>query len=285
MKRVLTIQDISCIGKCSTTIALPIISAMGVETVILPSAILSAHTIFEGFTFKDLTAQFAPICHHWKQQGIHFDAIYTGYLGTIEQMALVRQIFEDFKDEDTLIFIDPVMADHGKLYPTFDESYAAENAKFCGAGDIIVPNITEACLMTQTPYQEEVDEAFVRELLQKLMTLGVKTAVLTGIGLEEGKNGIYGYDSARDEYFSYQNDNVGTSFHGTGDLFASVSVGGILRGLPYREAFALAADYTVDTIRATMANPERRWYGVDFENTIIKLVNSLDERLKKEGVH
>ena len=131
MKRVLTIQDISCLGKCSITVALPLISAMGVETVILPSAVLSAHTMFENFTVKDLTDQFEPICKHWKEQDVKFDAIYTGYLGSKEQMDLVRHIIKKFGGDDTLIFIDPVMADHGKLYPAFDEAYAAENAKFC----------------------------------------------------------------------------------------------------------------------------------------------------------
>ena len=280
MKRVLTIQDISCLGKCSITVALPLISAMGVETVILPSAVLSAHTMFENFTVKDLTDQFEPICKHWKEQDVKFDAIYTGYLGSKEQMDLVRHIIKEFGGDDTLIFIDPVMADYGKLYPAFDEAYAAENAKFCAEADIIVPNVTEACLMTGTEYREAFDEAYVQDLLQKLAKLGAKTVVLTGIGLEEGKNGIYGLDTVSGEYFSYINDNVGASYHGTGDVFSSVSVGGLMRGLSLHDAFALAADYTVATIRATLENPKKPWYGVDFETTIPQLVNDLAKKLK-----
>lgn len=281
MKRVLSIQDISCLGKCSTTIALPIISAMGVETTILPTAILSTHTMFEGFTVKDLTDELAPICEHWKKEGVHFDAIYTGYLGTTEQMEIVKKIFADFADENTIKFVDPVMADHGKLYPAFDEAYAKENAKFCGVADVIVPNLTEACFMTDTEYREDYDEAYVQALLHKLADLGAKIVVLTGIGLTEGTYGVYGLDTTTGEYFTYQNENVGASYHGTGDVFSSVSVGALMRGLSLRDAFALAADYTVETIKATLENPDKPWYGVDFETTIPYLVNTLAERLAK----
>lgn len=281
MKRVLSIQDISCLGKCSTTIALPIISAMGVETTILPTAILSTHTMFEGFTVKDLTSELAPICEHWKKEGVHFDAIYTGYLGTVEQMDIVKKIFADFADENTIKFVDPVMADHGKLYPAFDEVYAKENAKFCGVADVIVPNLTEACFMTDTEYREDYDEAYVQALLHKLADLGAKIVVLTGIGLSEGANGVYGLDTTTGEYFTYQNENVGASYHGTGDVFSSVSVGALMRGLSLRDAFALAADYTVETIKVTLENPDKPWYGVDFETTIPYLVNTLAERLAK----
>ena len=180
MKKILTIQDISCFGKCSTTIALPVISAMGVETVILPTAVLSTHTMFKNFTVKDLTDQLLPIAEHWKSEGITFDAIYTGYLGSAEEIEIVKQIFRMFKTEDTMIFIDPVMADNGKLYPAFDEAYAALNAGLCAEADIIVPNITEACFMTGTEYKEVYDEAYVLDLLHKLAALGAKTVVLTG---------------------------------------------------------------------------------------------------------
>lgn len=281
MKRVLSIQDISCLGKCSTTIALPIISAMGVETTILPTAILSTHTMFEGFTVKDLTSELAPICEHWKKEGVRFDAIYTGYLGTVEQMDIVKKIFADFADENTIKFVDPVMADHGKLYPAFDEAYAKENAKFCGVADVIVPNLTEACFMTDTEYREDYDEAYVQALFHKLADLGAKIVVLTGIGLSEGANGVYGLDTTTGEYFTYQNENVGASYHGTGDVFSSVSVGALMRGLSLRDAFALAADYTVETIKVTLENPDKPWYGVDFETTIPYLVNTLAERLAK----
>ncbi len=275
MKKILTIQDISCLGKCSLTVALPVISAMGVETVILPTAVLSTHTMFKNFTVKDLMDQLVPITDHWKAEGVKFDAIYTGYLGSAEEIEIVKKIFDEFKTDDTLIFIDPVMADNGKLYPAFDEKYAKENAKLCGKADIIVPNITEACFMTDTEYKEVYDEAYIKELLQKLAALGAKKVVLTGVSLSDGKTGVYGLDSETGETFIYQNDRVDASFHGTGDIFASVSVGALTRGLSQEEAFKLAADYTADTIKATVENPEKPWYGVDFEATIPELVTRL----------
>ena len=280
MKRILTIQDISCLGKCSITVALPVISAMGVETTILPTAVLSTHTMFQNFTVKDLTDQLVPITEHWKKEGIHFDAIYTGYLGSDEEIEIVKKIFADFGGDDTLIFVDPVMADHGKLYPAFDEAYAKHNASLCGAADIIVPNLTEACFMTDTEYREDYDEAYIKDLLAKLAALGSKVVVLTGIAFGAGKNGVYGLDTVSSEYFAYENDHIDAAYHGTGDVFSSVSVGGIVRGLSYADAFALAADYTADTIRETLKNPDKPWYGVDFEATIPELVKMLDEKLR-----
>ncbi|MBQ9872690.1 MAG: pyridoxamine kinase [Eubacterium sp.] len=275
MKRVLTIQDISCLGKCSVTVALPVISAMGIETVILPTAVLSTHTMFKNFTVKDLTDQLIPIVEHWKSEGVEFDAIYTGYLGSAEEIEIAKKIFEMFKSDDTLVFIDPVMADNGKLYPAFDEAYAKLNAGLCGAADIIVPNLTEACFMTDTEYKEEYDEDYVKELLGKLAALGSKVVVLTGISLSEGKTGVYGLDTRTNEYFIYQNDKVDAAYHGTGDIFASVAVGGLVRGLSREKAFALAADYTADTIRVTKQDPKEPWYGVNFEETIPQLVSRL----------
>lgn len=275
MKKVLTIQDISCFGKCSITVALPIISAMGVETVILPTAVLSTHTMFKNFTVKDLTDQLVPITDHWKKEGLKFDAIYTGYLGSAEEIEIAKKIFAEFGGDDTMIFIDPVMADNGKLYAAFDENYAKLNAGLCGTADIIVPNITEACFMTDTEYKEVYGEDYVKDLLQKLAGLGSKVVVLTGVSLSEGKTGVYGLDTRTGEYFTYQNDRVNVSYHGTGDVFSSVSVGAIARGLSMKEAFRLAADYTARTIQVTEENPENPWYGVDFEATIPELVEAL----------
>ena len=275
MKRILTIQDISCLGKCSVTVALPVISAMGVETVILPTAVLSTHTMFKGFTVKDLTDQLLPICDHWKKEGFRFDAIYTGYLGSAEEIEITKKIFREFKTPDTLIFIDPVMADNGKMYPAFDEKYAALNAELCGEADIIVPNITEACFMTGTEYKEEYDETYVLELLNRLAKLGAKTVVLTGVSLSRGRTGIYGLDTVSGETFVYQNGRIDAAYHGTGDLFSSVAVGGLVRGLPREEAFRIAADYTAHTIAVTLKNPEKPWYGVDFEATLPDLMKML----------
>ena len=277
MKRVLTIQDISCLGKCSLTVALPLISATGNEAVILPTAVLSTHTMFKDFTYKDLSDQLDPITQHWKSQDVQFDAIYTGYLGSVEEIHHMEKIFNMFKTEDNIIFIDPVMADNGKLYPNFDMDYVKANAKLCGLADIIVPNITEACFMTDTEYKEEYDEAYIKDLLDKLAQLGSKIVVLTGVSLSKGKTGIMGYDTEKKEYFSYQNDAVGAKYHGTGDIFSSVAVGAYMNGLSIRDALAVAADYTALTIKKTLENPKKPWYGVDFEATIPDLVKALKD--------
>ena len=272
MKRVLTIQDISCLGKCSLTIALPVISALGAETVILPTAVLSTHTMFRNFTCKDLSDQIEPIAAHWKSEGVAFDAIYTGYLGTAEQVDQIKELFRNFRGEDTIIIVDPVMADNGKLYPAFDMDYVKKNAELCAEADIIVPNITEASLMTGMEYREEYDESYVKELLARLNELGAGISVLTGVSLEKGKTGVMGYERETGEYYIYQNRRIDAAYHGTGDLFSSTCVGQILRGLNWRDAMRIAADYTAHTIEVTLQNPDKPWYGVDFEATIPELL-------------
>ena len=273
MKKILTVQDISCLGKCSLTIALPVISALGVETVILPTAVLSTHTMFKNFTCKDLSDQIAPITEHWKSEGVTFDAIYTGYLGTIEQIDMMKKLFADFRREGTVVFVDPVMADNGKLYPAFNMDYVKKNAELCACADIVVPNITEASFMTGMDYREEYDEAYIKELLSRVSALGARVSVITGVSLEKGRTGVMGYDRETGEYYVYQNDRVDASYHGTGDLFSSVCVGEIMRGRDWRDAMRIAADYTAHTIEVTLRSADKPWYGVDFEATIPELIN------------
>ena len=272
MKKVLTIQDISCLGKCSLTIALPILSALGMETVILPTALLSTHTMFKNFTCLDLVDQMEPIARHWKSEGVTFDAIYTGYLGTVAHVDKVKQLFRDFRGRDTLIFVDPVIGDYGRLYPAFDMDYVRKNRELCAEADIIVPNITEAAFMTGMEYREEHDENYIKAMLQRLEALGAKVSVLTGVSLEPGMIGVMGYDRQSGEHFTYQRPRIGTVYHGTGDLFSSTCVGAILKGMDWREAMRLAADYTARTIEVTLHNPDKPWYGVDFEKTLPELL-------------
>ena len=275
MKRILTIQDISCFGKCSLTVALPLLSAMGVETVILPTAVLSTHTLFKGFTCRDLSDQLKPITDHWKREGITFDAIYTGYLGTEEEIDTVIGIIESFRNEDTLIFVDPAMGDNGKLYPAFDAHYARKNAALCAIADIADPNITEASFLTGLPYRESYPEDYVREMLTALAAIGTKTPILTGVSLGEGKTGAMGYDTVTQTFFSYQNERIPAAYHGTGDVFSSVLAGAFVLGIDRTHALKLAADYTARTIGETLRNPENPWYGVDFEATLPELIASL----------
>ena len=272
MKKVLTVQDISCLGKCSLTIALPVISALGSETVILPTAVLSTHTMFKNFTCKDLSDQIEPITAHWKSEGVKFDAIYTGYLGTIEQIDQMKRLFRDFKGEDTLVFVDPVMADNGKLYPAFDMDYVKKNAELCAGADIVVPNITEASLMTGMDYREEYGVDYIKELLRRMNDLGARINVITGVSLEKGKTGVMGFDRGTGEYYVYQNDRVDAVYHGTGDLFSSACVGEMMKGRDWRDAMRIAADYTAHTIEVTLESADKPWYGVDFETTLPDLI-------------
>ncbi len=276
MKRIVTIQDISCFGKCSLTVALPIISAMGVETAILPTAVLSTHTGgFKNFTFRDLSEDITKIFNHWDSENIEFDAIYTGYLGSFEQIDLMKA-FIDKKRGKSLAFVDPAMADNGKLYTGFTPEFAHHMLTLCQKADIIVPNITEASFMLDVPYIEDgYDKAYVEDILKKFAAMGIKTPVLTGVSLEPAKLGAAMYDSEKDEFFYYFNEKIDAKFHGTGDIFSSVLVGGIVRGMDIREALKLAADYVVECIKVTMPDRDKHWYGVEFEKTIPYLTKRL----------
>lgn len=276
MKRVVTIQDISCFGKCSLTVALPVISAMGVEAAILPTAVLSTHTGgFKNFTFRDLSEDIPKIFNHWKEENIEFDAIYTGYLGSFEQIDQMKA-FIDSKPEKTIAFVDPAMADNGKLYTGFTPDFARHMATLCAKADIIVPNLTEASFMLGIDYVESgYDKAYIENVLKKLAGLGAKKAVLTGVSFNENELGFAMYDSETDEFSYYFNEKIDAKFHGTGDIFASACVGALMRGKSLYEALKIAADYTVKCIKITMPDKERHWYGVKFEEAVPYLVSML----------
>ena len=276
MKRIVTIQDISCVGKCSLTVALPIISAMGVEADVVPTAVLSTHTAFQGFTFRDLTSDIKPISEHWKKEKISFDAVYTGYLGSFEQLNLVSDFFSDYKTKDNIIFVDPVMADNGKLYPGFTQEFADKMAQLCSKADIIVPNLTEASFMLGIDYAgNNYDDEYIRNVLKHLSRLGVPNAVLTGVSFKPGELGVMAYNAETDEFFSYFGEKIPVSFHGTGDIFASTCVGALMNGFSLNESLKIAVDYTVESIRKTVEDKNHRWYGVNFESAIPYLVNRI----------
>ena len=275
MKRILTIQDISCIGKCSITVALPIISAMGIETAILPTAVLSTHTMFQNFTCKDLEDQIDPITDHWVQEGFSFSGIYTGYLASAQQIEIVKGVFEKFRTDNCLTIVDPAMADNGRMYAAFTPEFAKSMASLCGRADIILPNITEASFMIDMPYREEYDEAYIREMLQRLVSLGDRIAIVTGVGFVPGKTGVYGYDSEKDAYYYYENDRIDAMFHGTGDVFASTFTGAMTGGMSWQEAIPVAADYTARCIQATLDDPKGVDYGVNFEEELPYLLRRI----------
>lgn len=274
MNRILTIQDISCIGKCSLTVALPIISSFGIETAVLPTAVLSTHTAFNEFTFRDLTDDLENITEVWKKENIQFKSIYTGYLGSIKQIDIVSNIFDKFKTKETLLIVDPAMADNGKLYTGFDMDFCKKMAELCSKADIIVPNLTEACFMLDIPYvKENYTEDYIKDILVKLTDLGCKTAVLTGISFSDDKLGTYAYNSQTKEFFCYYNTKMPSSFHGTGDIFASTLCGCLGKNFTLDKALKIAVDFTLKCISCTVENPNHNWYGVDFENALPYLID------------
>ena len=274
-KKILTIQDISCVGQCSLTVALPILSACGIETAVLPSAVLSTHTAgFSGYTFRDLTEDMPAIRDHWKKEGITFDAIYTGYLGSAKQIEYVESIIESNSAEGAVSIIDPAMADNGKLYPGFDGAFVENMKRLCGKADYVLPNLTEACFLTGIEYKTDYDRAYVDSLLNGLTALGARNVIFTGISYAEGKTGVVVYENG--EYAYYEHDKLPNSCHGTGDIYASAFAGAYVRGKSAYDAAKIAADYTVECIKET-AKLDNHWYGAAFEPVLGKLIEMLKQ--------
>jgi len=277
-KKVLTLQDISCLGQCSLTVALPIISACGVETVILPSAVLSTHTGgFTGMTFRDLTEDIPGIMNHWVREGISFDCLYTGYLGSVTQIEYVTRLRQQVITAEGLLIVDPAMADHGKLYKGFDNSFVKHMAALCGTADIILPNLTEAALMTGSEMiLHNHTEEYILSLLGKLSALGTKKIILKGISYKENEIGIAIYDSTTKDLQYYFHERQSQNSHGTGDCFASALTGALMQGKGLYDATALAADFVVECLKKT-AGDESHKYGVKFEKALPLLVKELNK--------
>lgn len=273
MKRIVTIQDISCVGKCSLTVALPIISAMGIETAVIPTAVLSTHTAFKNFTYRDLTNDLPKIASHWKQEKFNFDGIYTGYLGSIEQIDMLKEFFKQFKTSENFIFIDPVMADNGKLYAGFDTNFVKEMKELCKTADIIVPNLTEASYMLETEYKENYSEEEIKSMLIELSNLGPKYVVLTGVSFKNNELGVMSYNKETNKFFTYFKERVPAKYHGTGDIFASTLVGAITNNNTIEEGLKIAVDYVWETINDTYKTNKEDAYGVNFETKIPYLIN------------
>ena len=276
-KKMLTIQDVSCFGQCSLTVALPILSAMGIETAIIPSAVLSTHTGgFTGYTFRDLTEDLPLISAHWKKENVVFDALYTGYIGSKLQLQYIKDIENQNMKSDHLFIVDPVMADNGKLYYGFDEAFAAEMAKFVKGADVILPNLTEAAYLLKRPYVGEgYDRAFVEKTVRDLSLLSGGDVVLTGVSFDKDKLGVAAYSKAKDSVSYCFEERIEGNFHGTGDVYASCFSGALLRGSCLEEAAAIAVEFTVSAIKATLPDRDAHWYGVEFEKALSGLIRRL----------
>ena len=277
MKRIVSIQDISCFGKCSLTVALPITSAMGIETCVIPTAVLSTHTGgFTGYTYRDLTCDIADISRHWKSINLEFDAVCTGYLGSFEQIKLVSEFFDNFKTDNNLLIVDPVMGDKGKFYAGFTNEFASEMHKLCQKADVILPNLTEAALLLGEEYVGSgYDEDFIKDMLIRLSKIGSKIVVLTGVSFNENSQGVMSYNSETKEFFSYFSDNIPGYYHSTGDVFSSTLAGALVKGFDMGKSVKIAVDFTVDCIRHTIGYEKEHWYGVKFEECIPDLIEMI----------
>ena len=267
MKKIVSIQDISCYGQCSLTVALPILSSFGIETAILPSSILSTHTGgFTGFTIHDLTEEMPAIVNHWEKEHIRFDAIYTGYIGDARQFETIRST-KRLLNEGGLLLVDPAMADNGKLYPALTPDIVDGMRTIVREADLILPNLTEAAFLLDEPYMETYTKEDIAGLLKRLAAMGAKTVILTGISYEEGRIGAVAYDSQAGKTDEYFTEKIEKNYHGTGDVFSSVAIAELLAGKTMPEILQSACDFTVASIKKTLPDPDHN-YGVKFEQVL-----------------
>lgn len=270
MKHILTIQDISCVGRCSATVALPVLSAMGIQCSLLPTAVLSTHSGYPGFTCRDLTADLTAMVNHWENQKITFDGLYTGYLASAAQAELVCGLLARFRPEAQCVLVDPAMADSGKLYSGLPRDFPQAMQAVCAQADVIVPNLTEACLLTDMPYTPTPDPDALRRLLEKLLVLGPKAALITGVSSNPDRLGFCGIDSSG-AIFSYDLPRYPQNRHGTGDLFAAATMGGLMQGAPLPQAAKKAADFILLCLEESGKEERDPRLGVAFEAALPSL--------------
>jgi len=253
LPRVAAIHDICGYGRCSLTVAIPILSSMGFEVSPLPTAVLSSHTLFPNFVIMDMTDELPKIINHWKELNLKFEAIYSGFLGSARQVDIVCDFIRDFQGPDTLVVVDPVMADHGKLYPTMPPEMVGEMKKLARMSKVITPNLTEAAFMLDRLTPETISEKEAREWLRDLTGLGPEMAVITSAPIASRPNAaaVIAYDRIDDRFWITERPHVPTQYHGTGDIFTSVLTGSLLQGDSLPVAMDRSAQFVATVIRAT----------------------------------
>ena len=279
LPRMAAIHDLSGFGKCSLTVALPIVSASGVECCCIPTALLSTHTGgFTGWTFTDLSDSIVPIASHWNELGIGFDAIYSGYLASEAQGRLLEKTIELLRGDNTLVIVDPAMADNGKYYANLDDTMTECFRRLIAKADVITPNITEACFLSGVEYKAAPhDEAFIAGLIDKLSALGPKVVAVTGVSLEPGKVGIVARDNVSGKTSIVMNEALEGTFHGSGDVFASAFAALLTRGAALDDALVLAEDFVAACIERTAVRNTPRHYGLDFEGVLPEYIKSVNK--------
>lgn len=273
------IHDLSGFGKCSLTVALPIVSATGVECCCIPTALLSTHTGgFTNWTLTDLSDSIVPIASHWNELGIGFDAIYSGYLASEAQGKLLEKTIELLRNGNTLVIVDPAMADNGRYYANLDDTMTRCFRRLIAKADVITPNITEACFLTGAEYRSAPHgERFITELIDRLSELGPKVVAVTGVSLEQGKVGIVARDNSREKTSVVMNEAREGTFHGSGDVFASAFAALLTRGAALDDALSLAEGFVSECIERTEARNTPRPYGLDFEGVLPEYIKGVEE--------
>ncbi|MBO7719207.1 MAG: pyridoxamine kinase [Methanosphaera sp.] len=275
--KILTIQDISCYGQCSITVALPIISAFGIETAVLPSAVLSTHTAgFTDYTFRDLTEDLPAIKEHWEKEGIYFDAIYTGYIGSIKQLDYIKDIINSRLKDDGIVFVDPAMADYGEFYYGFDQEFADKMGELCKLGDYVLPNTTEACYLLHKEWKPDFSKEEMLEMAEELSKFTKQNVILKGDNHRPNELGMIVYDKKDPSKTEIvYNDKIDHLSHGTGDVFASAFVGSTMNGKTPTQSAKIAGEFTKKAIQKTIGDPNHG-YGVKFEQVLPELNDLLN---------
>ncbi len=276
-KHALAIHDLSCVGRCSLTVALPILSSAGINTAALPTALLSTHTGgFTDFTHLDLSNQLLPISAHFKTLSLHFDAIYSGYLADSAQVDAVLHIFDELGDEGTHLFVDPAFADQGRLYSLMPEDMPAQMRRLCARARTIVPNLTEACFMLDMPYNANPTENELSEMMRGLAALGPENVIITGVTHGQNELGAAYLEKSANRVRTVMSSRYARVFHGTGDVFASFLLSALMRPVSLEKAVALALDFTHQSIELTLAEEQDLRYGVQFERVLGAFVQTLE---------
>ena len=273
--RIAVIQDLSCVGRCSLGVAMSVLPAMGLEVAALPTALLSTHTAFEGFTFVDLSSEMERIMAHWRALNLRFDAIYIGYLGSIRLIELAERFISLFRADGAPVILDPAFGDNGALYAGFDGTYVTRLRSLCSHADVILPNLTEACFLLDMPWEDSAECAErVRTAAHGLLGNRLRNVLITSCRFDGDQTGLIcaGADS-----FAYPHDRLALSCPGSGDLFASVFAGLMTLGRGIRASACIAADFTRDCIEYSMNCGDHRWYGVDFEPMLGALTRRIGE--------
>ena len=273
--KILTIQDLSCFGQCSITVALPVVSAFGIETAVLPSAVLSTHTSgFTDYTVRDLTDDLPDIRKHWESEGIYFDAVYTGFIASAEQMDYIKDIIDSRLKDGGNVFVDPAMADFGEFYNGFDQDFADRMGELCKLGDYILPNTTEACFILHRPWKEHFTKEEMIEMAEELQNFTKRYVILKGYQNDSNEMGMIVLDKKTSSMEIVYNDRIDYVSHGTGDVFASSFVGSVMVGKSPVQAAKIAGEFTKKAVEKTIGDKNHK-YGVKFEQVIPELQDLL----------